>query len=206
MHSHPEPALGVKLKCPTDKISDHIAVTNQDVHRGLLLTRLRPKTWHWSLLSVIYFSPVDIFPEGRLYPGSLLVEVAGVGCPLCTGGLRGTGGALPEEVTRGVADVPGQVGQDDVGRLRGAGHGRLDQVEVGLVSHLLAVIIQLLEILGIQRRQSLASVLCLSSPQLGQISLLVPSTLTLNMATHCSNVPLLRMVSGITDPCIQIFM
>ena len=82
-----------------------------------------------------------------------------------------------------MADVPGQEGQDDVGRLRGSSHGGLDQVEVSFVSHLLAVIIQLLEILGIQRRQSLAGVLCLSSPQLCQISLLVPSSLTLTMAT-----------------------
>ena len=76
-----------------------------------------------------------------------------------------------------MTDVPGKVGQDDVGCLRGPGHRRLDQVEVGLVSHLLAVIIQLLEILCVQRRQSLARVLCLGAAKLCEISLLVPSSL-----------------------------
>ena len=98
-----------------------------------------------------------------------------------------------------MTDVPGKMGQDDVGCLRGPGHRRLDQVEVGLVSHLLAVIIQLLEILCVQRRQSLARVLSLGAAKLCEISLLVPSTLILNMATYCSKLEPL-MVSGITDP------
>ena len=77
-----------------------------------------------------------------------------------------------------MADVTGEQGQDDVCRLRGPGHGGLDQPEVGLVRHLLAVLVQLLEVLGVQRRQPLAGVLRLCAAQRGEVTLLVPPTLT----------------------------
>ena len=48
VHSHAEPALGIKLKSPAHKISDHIAVTNENIHRGLLLTGLRSRNRHMS--------------------------------------------------------------------------------------------------------------------------------------------------------------
>ena len=32
VHSHPQPALGVKLERPADKISNDISVTHQDIH------------------------------------------------------------------------------------------------------------------------------------------------------------------------------
>ena len=131
-------------------------------------------------------SPVYILPEGSLDPGALLVKVTGVRCPFYARGLRRTGGPLPQEVTGGVVDVPWKVGQDDVGCLCGPGHCRLDKVEVGLVSHLQAIIIQLLEILGVQRRQSSARVLCLGAPQLSEVSLLVPSSLRSDITTLIS--------------------
>ena len=140
-------------------------------------------------------SPVYILPEGRLYPGTLLIKVTWVRCPLHARRLRRTGGPLPQEVTGGVTDVTGKVGQDDVGCLRGPGHRRLDQVEVGLVSHLLAVIIQLLEILCVQRRQSLAGVLRLGAAKLCEISLLVPSSLKKSEMT-CDTI----VVSAEADP------
>ena len=46
VHSHTEPALGIKLESPAHKISDHIAVTNENIHRGLLLTGLRSRNKH----------------------------------------------------------------------------------------------------------------------------------------------------------------
>ena len=51
VHSHTEPALGIKLESPAHKISDHIAVTNENIHRGLLLTGLRSRNRHMTLLS-----------------------------------------------------------------------------------------------------------------------------------------------------------
>ena len=63
-------------------------------------------------------------------------------------------------------------------------------MEVGLVRHLLAVIVQLLEILGIQRRQPLARVLRLGAAKLCEISLLITSSLRRNesMSTPIKNI------------------
>ena len=102
-----------------------------------------------------------------------------------------------------MTDVPGKVGQDDVGCLRGPGHRRLDKVEVGLVSHLLAVIIQLLEILCVQRRQSLARVLRLGAAKLCEISLLVPSSLKKSeialFISQLEQIPHLEVVLAVSD-------
>ena len=56
--------------------------------------------------------------------------------PLGGRGVGGTRRALPQQVAARGGDVLGQVAEDDVAGLGGAGHGALHQLEVGLVRHL----------------------------------------------------------------------
>ena len=63
-------------------------------------------------------------------------DLAGFRRPLGGRGVGGTRRALPQQVAARGGDVLGQVAEDDVAGLGGAGHGALHQLEVGLVRHL----------------------------------------------------------------------
>ena len=63
-------------------------------------------------------------------------DLAGFRRPLRGRGVGGTRRALPQQVAARGGDVLGQVAEDDVAGLGGAGHGALNQLEVCLVRHL----------------------------------------------------------------------
>ena len=104
-------------------------------------------------------------------------DLAGFRRPLGCWGVGGTRRALPQQVAARGGDVLGQVAEDDVAGLGGAGHGALHQLEVGLVRHLPAVLVQLAEVLGVELGQPLARHVRLAAAQLREVPLLVNTTL-----------------------------
>ena len=114
LQTDPEPCLGGKLESATDKISDDIGVTHNDLVTVLCLRWLRS---------------VEMFPECRLYPGSVS-EVLMLISPTSDTRLRSDRRALSEDWVTGQHVDMGQMLGDELSSLHCPGHVRVKDVGV----------------------------------------------------------------------------